>query len=603
MTGLTSDTTYYFAIETADEVPNWSGVSNSPSAHTSDVTAPAAVTNLATSGPTSSTITLTWTAPGDDNNTGTATTYDIRYAASAINSGNWASATTVTGEPTPAVAGTAQTFTVTGLSSSTTYYFAIETADEVPNWSGVSNSPSGTTSAGVSNLLTNGGFEAGSLTGWTVSAGTFQINTTATQQGTYDIYYAGAIADQTLWQGGLNLTGGVTYTLTAWYRVDQASVNAEGWRYAEIGVYPSGGPAWGNALTKTNIDDNNTTAGWTQIVLTYTPSSNTTVSVGFANWQTDAIYGLDSFSFTSGSGDTTAPAAVTNLSAGSPTTSAVTLSWTAPGDDNNTGTATTYDIRYGASAINSGNWAGATQATGEPAPAVAGTAQTFTVTGLNPSTVYYFAIETADEVPNWSGVSNSPSATTATPADTTAPAAVTNLAASSPTPSSLTLTWTAPGDDNNTGTASSYDIRYRTGGAVNDGNWAAATTVTGEPNPQVAGTNQTFTVTGLSANTTYYFAIEDVRRGAQRQPHLQLAQWRHVAGGRDVLRQPQRQRLLRRRHRPSVPDPGQGLLGRPGGQHVLLPARHLHRHAGAEQLRHGRQPDHVYGLSGRAPRL
>ena len=72
------------------------------------MTAPAAVTNLATSGPTGSTVTLTWTAPGDDNNTGTATTYDIRYGASAINSGNWASATQVTGEPTPTAAGTAR---------------------------------------------------------------------------------------------------------------------------------------------------------------------------------------------------------------------------------------------------------------------------------------------------------------------------------------------------------------------------------------------------------------------------------------------------------------------------------------------------------------
>ena len=31
--------------------------------------------------------------------------------------------------------------------------------------------------------------------------------------------------------------------------------------------------------------------------------------------------------------------------------------------------------------------------------------------------------------------------------DTTAPAAVSNLASSSPTASSVTLTWTAPGDD------------------------------------------------------------------------------------------------------------------------------------------------------------
>ena len=107
-----------------------------------DTTAPAAVTNLATANPTASSVRLTWTAPGDDGSTGTATSYDIRYSTSTINDGNWASATQVSGEPTPATAGTAQNMTVSGLSADTTYYFAIKTADEVPNWSGLSNVPS-----------------------------------------------------------------------------------------------------------------------------------------------------------------------------------------------------------------------------------------------------------------------------------------------------------------------------------------------------------------------------------------------------------------------------------------------------------------------------
>ena len=32
-------------------------------------------------------------------------------------------------------------------------------------------------------------------------------------------------------------------------------------------------------------------------------------------------------------------------------------------------------------------------------------------------------------------------------------------------------------------TATSYDVRYRTGGAVTEGNWASCTQVTGEPTP------------------------------------------------------------------------------------------------------------------------
>jgi len=112
-----------------------------------DTTSPAAVTSLSTSSPTSNSITLTWTAPGDDGNVGTASQYDIRYSTSPITDANWASATQCTGEPSPQPAGSGESFVVTGLNPSTTYYFALKTADEVPNWSSLSNVPSGTTSA------------------------------------------------------------------------------------------------------------------------------------------------------------------------------------------------------------------------------------------------------------------------------------------------------------------------------------------------------------------------------------------------------------------------------------------------------------------------
>jgi hypothetical protein len=103
----------------------------------------------------------------------------------------------------------------------------------------------------------------------------------------------------------------------------------------------------------------------------------------------------------------------------------ITLTWTAPGDDSVTGTAAQYDIRYSTAPITVANYATATQVTGEPAPKIAGSAETFTVTGLTPSTLYYFAIKTADEVPNWSGLSNVASISTL---DNIPPAAIKNLA-------------------------------------------------------------------------------------------------------------------------------------------------------------------------------
>ena len=84
-------------------------------------------------------VTLTWTAPGDDGRTGVATQYDLRQFTIPINQSNFPLAIRITGVPVPAPAGTAQTFTITGLNYGTTYYFALKTADERGNWSGISN--------------------------------------------------------------------------------------------------------------------------------------------------------------------------------------------------------------------------------------------------------------------------------------------------------------------------------------------------------------------------------------------------------------------------------------------------------------------------------
>ena len=215
------------------------------------MTPPATVTDLATSNPTANSITLTWTAPGDDGNEGQAKTYDIRYSTSEITDANWDTATQCMGEPMPKPAGEPEEFTMTGLSPDTTYYFAMKTSDEVPNWSDLSNNATGTTSS-----------------------------------------------------------------------------------------------------------------------------------------------------------ESIPPAAVTHLAIFTLTGNSVTLKWIAPGDDGDVGTAAQYDIRYSTSEITDANWDEATQCTDEPAPQPAGSEETFKVMGLSPFTIYYFALKTADEVPNWSDLSN-----------------------------------------------------------------------------------------------------------------------------------------------------------------------------------------------------
>lgn len=119
-------------------------ISEEPSV-TPDTTPPANVLDLATSNPTATSIELTWTAPGDDDMDGTASLYDIRYSTSEITDANWQDAFQCAGEPSPSPAESSEIFTVTGLSPNTPYYFALKTADEVPNWSVLSNSPNGTT--------------------------------------------------------------------------------------------------------------------------------------------------------------------------------------------------------------------------------------------------------------------------------------------------------------------------------------------------------------------------------------------------------------------------------------------------------------------------
>ena len=147
---LTPETTYEFKCkaQNGDSIETPLGASGyGTTTALPDTTPPEAVMDLATSNPTDTQITLTWTAPGDDGDVGTASQYDIRYSTSPINEGNFSSATEVQGVPQPKSAGSPESLVVTGLSPETTYYFAMKTADEVPNWSDLSNVAQGTTTA------------------------------------------------------------------------------------------------------------------------------------------------------------------------------------------------------------------------------------------------------------------------------------------------------------------------------------------------------------------------------------------------------------------------------------------------------------------------
>jgi hypothetical protein len=142
-----------------------------------------------------------------------------------------------------------------------------------------------------------------------------------------------------------------------------------------------------------------------------------------------------------GDPDTTNPSAVIDLAVSGAASNWLALQWTAPGDDGNVGTANQYDIRYAAAPIvDEAGWTAATQVTGEPNPAIAGTVQTMQVNGLVHSTTYYFSIRAKDEYGNQGGLSNSPDGTTMGPP--TISVSPTSLSASLPTGGTETQTLT-----------------------------------------------------------------------------------------------------------------------------------------------------------------
>ena len=111
--------------------------------------------------------------------------------------------------------------------------------------------------------------------------------------------------------------------------------------------------------------------------------------------------------------DLNAPSSITDLAAVYSTIASITLTWTAPGDDSDKGTASQYDVRYATVPITVETWESALQAEGEPSPRAAGGTETFTVRGLAPDVEYFFVVTVADEMLNWSGHSNAEGAKTA----------------------------------------------------------------------------------------------------------------------------------------------------------------------------------------------
>lgn len=141
--------------------------------------------------------------------------------------------------------------------------------------------------------------------------------------------------------------------------------------------------------------------------------------------------------------DTVPPGAVQNLRAEPLADDSVDVHWSAPGDDEYAGRAAHYQVRFSDSEITETSWERATPVADIPPPSVSGSTDHLEIGPLLPGR-WYFALKSADEEMNWSGLSN---VAFADVGDTIPPSVVSDLAVFAFDETTVSLTWTAPGDD------------------------------------------------------------------------------------------------------------------------------------------------------------
>lgn len=479
---------------------------------------PAQITTLAAANPTNKSVDLSWTAPGDDGMVRTAASYDIRYSTSPITAANWSSAVQVSGEPLPAAPGTSQSFTLHGLSVNTTYHFAMKTVDDAANVSALSNVVSQATDAGVNVALNK-----------TVTASTSDLF-----GGALSLVTDGQSANSSGYAGIRTTNGpqyyqvdlGAAYSLNRLRIVNDWGSSASVYRTnKDVIVLLSNDPSFATGVSVVYNNDANNSVGLgagTDPEFQEPPGGagkqydlGTPVNARYARvWGNGHVRADNSahavntpieFEAYADPGDSTPPAAVTNLANVSMTFDSIQLSWTAPGDNGTSGQAKQYELRYAAFPITESTWNSATPVNGLPLPKAAGGQESVSVSGLTPNATYYFALKTLDTANNISGLSNVVMATISN-TDLAPPAAIGDLEVLRTGPKSVRLAWTAPGDDGSTGTAKSYEVRYAPA-PITEANWSSATEATDELLQLTAGTGMVYQANELTPNTTYYFAV------------------------------------------------------------------------------------------------
>ena len=229
----------------------------------------------------------------------------------------------------------------------------------------------------ATNLLTNPGFETGTLSGWTCSA-TDHVTGSPVRSGSDALAGAASASDDAQCTQTVSVQPSSSYTLTGWVQGSYVFLG-------DTGTGTTDTDTWTAAAT-----------GWQQLSTSFsTGASTTSVTVYVHGWYGEGTYYADDLSLTGpggsggGGGGSSAPSAPAGLAVTGTTASSVSLSWTAP-----SGTVTGYLVYK--------NAALATSVTGTTA----------TVTGLAAATTYSFTV-TAYNSTGESAASGAVQATTA----------------------------------------------------------------------------------------------------------------------------------------------------------------------------------------------
>jgi hypothetical protein len=390
-------TTLYFRMKYVDKDGNVSALSNQASG-TVAIIAPSAVRDLAAHNIASTSVDLSFAATGDDERSGTAASFDIRYAPCPLDGGNFAAATDAGVNLAPAVAGTRQRATVSGLAPATTYCFAMKVVDDAGAISDISNVVSATTDAPdtappseVVDLRGSTPFTLTPITARAIAASSAAGAATAfgkATDGNVSSYWgsAGSRTPAAQWItldiGSSHLIGHVGLLSrsagTLFPEEVQVQVSEDNSSYETV-LTASGLPA--TRGLKHDLVFPATNARYVRI---RTTKPRATVDGAF--YVQIAEIQVNEAAFVHGP---------------------VTLRWTAPGDDGPNGKAVSYDLRYSRNPIADGSFAEATPVPGEPTPQEAGAVETMEVNLARGR--YYFALRTKDESGNQSGISNVPS--------------------------------------------------------------------------------------------------------------------------------------------------------------------------------------------------